>query len=426
MASQAAAVPDGCVRTRALFDDGGIYAVCVAQGPLPWRDLTSILQAHAGAPELAQRIASRAGGDSQAALVDWYAVLYVQYGNYEWIPAQWINTDGDLPGGSLQSAWHTLWKAALHNFQSKHFLRPVEVQQPIETVQRLVQTTKRRPKNVSAKFWVQRRLLWSRWDYGVQMDDVGWFSVTPEPAAKQIAQLLGPMRWPVKSPTATTPATSRGFIVDAFAGVGGNAIQFALHCCGLGAGPAACPTGAVIAMDNSSERIELLRHNARIYGIESRAMGEGVSAQQVPPLLCFAGDSLQQLQDGAVSLREMLKVDLGETAVHIGAVYLAPPWGGEFYASKTPTLSAISVQGVEATLDGCQIFWLAAQAAPTVLYYLPRQCSLESVLEELSSHGDACRPLPRAGAGQSSSLQWVSIMSHSDKVVANLLMVTWS
>jgi trimethylguanosine synthase len=42
------------------------------------------------------------------------------------------------------------------------------------------------------------------------------------------------------------------------AGVGGNAIQFAMTC------------ERVIAIDNSAEKIEMAKHNARIYGVEDR------------------------------------------------------------------------------------------------------------------------------------------------------------
>ncbi len=41
---------------------------------------------------------------------------------------------------------------------------------------------------VLTKYWVQRYALWSRYDEGVQMDDVGWYSVTPEDIARAIAR----------------------------------------------------------------------------------------------------------------------------------------------------------------------------------------------------------------------------------------------
>ena len=47
-------------------------------------------------------------------------------------------------------------------------------------------------------------------------------------------------------------------IVDAFAGVGGNAIQFALTC------------DRVIAVELSAQRLAIARHNAEVYGVADK------------------------------------------------------------------------------------------------------------------------------------------------------------
>lgn len=60
------------------------------------------------------------------------------------------------------------------------------------------------------KYWVQRYDLFLRYDEGIKMDEEGWFSVTPEQIAVRHAARCG-----------------GGVVIDAFAGVGGNAIQFA-------------------------------------------------------------------------------------------------------------------------------------------------------------------------------------------------------
>jgi trimethylguanosine synthase len=62
------------------------------------------------------------------------------------------------------------------------------------------------------KYWIQRYSLFSRFDEGVKLDEEGWFSVTPEIIAKHQASRC-----------------SHGLVIDAFTGVGGNAIQFALR-----------------------------------------------------------------------------------------------------------------------------------------------------------------------------------------------------
>ncbi|PKU84531.1 trimethylguanosine synthase [Dendrobium catenatum] len=63
------------------------------------------------------------------------------------------------------------------------------------------------------KYWRQRYSLFSRYDAGIKMDNEGWFSVTPEAIAASHA--------------AHAASSSAAVVIDCFAGVGGNAIQFA-------------------------------------------------------------------------------------------------------------------------------------------------------------------------------------------------------
>ena len=58
------------------------------------------------------------------------------------------------------------------------------------------------------KYWKQRFRLFSKFDFGIQLDRESWFSVTPEAIAYHIAERC-----------------QCDLIVDAFCGVGGNAIQ---------------------------------------------------------------------------------------------------------------------------------------------------------------------------------------------------------
>lgn len=60
------------------------------------------------------------------------------------------------------------------------------------------------------KYWLRRYSLFSRFDDGIKLDEEGLFSVTPEEIAKHQAAHCG-----------------SGTVIDAFTGVGGNAIQFA-------------------------------------------------------------------------------------------------------------------------------------------------------------------------------------------------------
>jgi len=128
------------------------------------------------------------------------------------------------------------------------------------------------------KYWNRRYKLFSRFDEGILLDEEGFWSVTPEILAKHQARRC-----------------RTGKILDAFAGCGGNAIAFANE-------------GAnVTAIDISYDRLKLLRHNARIYGI-----GE---------------EKISIIQGDFVNLAKnhRLKADI---------VFLSPPWGGPEYRSK--------------------------------------------------------------------------------------------
>jgi len=60
------------------------------------------------------------------------------------------------------------------------------------------------------KYYPKRYTLFEQFDSGIQMDTVGWFSVTPECVARYTAQRL-----------------PFDHIADFFSGVGGNSIQVA-------------------------------------------------------------------------------------------------------------------------------------------------------------------------------------------------------
>lgn len=63
------------------------------------------------------------------------------------------------------------------------------------------------------KYYSQRYRLFEKFDEGILLDEESWFSVTPERIADHIAQ-----------------RTKCRLILDAFCGVGGNAIAFAYSC----------------------------------------------------------------------------------------------------------------------------------------------------------------------------------------------------
>ncbi|KAL0021294.1 hypothetical protein WJX77_000468 [Trebouxia sp. C0004] len=130
------------------------------------------------------------------------------------------------------------------------------------------------PRNLW-KYWLQRYSLFTKFDEGILMDEEGWYSATPEVLA---AHHAGKCRCSV--------------IVDAFAGVGGNAIQFALTC------------DRVIAVELCAQRLELAKHNAEVYGVAHKI-----------DFIC--GDFLQ--------VAATLQADM---------VFLSPPWGGPAYSKS--------------------------------------------------------------------------------------------
>lgn len=91
------------------------------------------------------------------------------------------------------------------------------------------------------KYWAQRFRLFSRFNEGVCLDEEGWFSATPEKIAEHIAERC-----------------RCDLIVDAFCGIGSNAIQFA-HTC-----------ERVIAIDIDPVKIACAIRNAEIYGVADR------------------------------------------------------------------------------------------------------------------------------------------------------------
>ncbi len=134
---------------------------------------------------------------------------------------------------------------------------------PALTPRKVTAKTRRADHAGAAKFWKRRYDLWWRFDAGVLMDAgmrarcpgfcprlaqlthaayaVGWYSVTPEHIARQIAERC-----------------RSAVVIDAFAGVGGNAIQFAFTC------------ERVIAIELDPLRLACAQHNARVYGVADR------------------------------------------------------------------------------------------------------------------------------------------------------------
>ncbi|KZV66461.1 S-adenosyl-L-methionine-dependent methyltransferase [Peniophora sp. CONT] len=202
------------------------------------------------------------------------------------------------------------------------------------------------------KYFAQRTRLFSRYDEGCLLDEEGWYSVTPEAIADQIAERC-----------------RCGTVLDAFCGVGGNAIAFAKTC------------ERVIALDISPTRLALARHNAEIYGVADRI--EFILAD----FLSFA----RTLRPTGPTGQSTEYPD--STTRKIDVVFLSPPWGGPSYLAGSALPGAAvdedettaEVKHPEFTLDavapihGRELFHVARRISRNVAYFLPRNTRLEEI-----------------------------------------------
>ncbi|KAL5513729.1 TGS1 [Sanghuangporus vaninii] len=186
------------------------------------------------------------------------------------------------------------------------------------------------------KYYAQRHRYFSLYDHGCLLDEEGWYSVTPEKIAEQIAERC-------RCDT----------ILDAFCGVGGNAIAFAKTC------------HRVIAIDNSPLRLALARHNAAVYDVQDRI--EFVLAD----FLDFARAYIRR----------------PSTKRNIDVVFLSPPWGGPAYLTSSPqkeigeadTFNDSYTLRSLLPLPGDELFHLSRCVSRNVAFYLPRNVDLEEV-----------------------------------------------
>ena len=175
------------------------------------------------------------------------------------------------------------------------------------------------------KYFVQRYMLFSRYDAGVALDEEGWYSVTPEVVAQHMAERC-----------------RCDLILDAFCGVGGNAIQFAFTC------------ERVVAVDLDAARLRLARHNSRVYEVDDR---------------------IEWLQGDFFAL--------APGHMQCDVVFLSPPWGGPEYA-KEASFDLVTMMG---GLDGAAILRHALRLAPSVAYFLPRNADVAQVEALALEHG---------------------------------------
>lgn len=177
------------------------------------------------------------------------------------------------------------------------------------------------PSFVPDKYWSQRYSLFSRYDEGILMDQESWYSVTHEAVAQVIAQTCAHLN----------------YILDGFAGVGGNAIQFAER-------------SHVVAIEIDKKKADYMRKNAKVYGVQQKI--------------------------------KVIRGDFFEKAEEVGpvdAVFLSPPWGGPDY-QEAAVFSMLDMVNppLGPTLELC------AKLTRTVFLYMPRNIDPTELLELLN------------------------------------------
>ncbi|XP_060648283.1 LOW QUALITY PROTEIN: trimethylguanosine synthase-like [Drosophila nasuta] len=199
----------------------------------------------------------------------------------------------------------------LHTLQSRGITKKKD--QPKSNIPKYMENN---PKMM--RFWYKRYKLFSRYDQGIELDAVSWYSVTPEGVAEEIAQRL-----------------ACDIVVDAFCGCGGNAIQFAKTC------------RRVIAIDIDANKLEMAKHNAAIYGVADKI--EFIHAD----FLQFASS----------------------TRLRADAVFLSPPWGGTNYSREE-----YDIEKHLLPVGATKMMQYARRISENVGIYLPRSSIIKQVV----------------------------------------------
>ena len=189
------------------------------------------------------------------------------------------------------------------------------------------------------KYWLQRYSIFSLFDNGIMMDEEGWYSATPEIIAWHHASMVARTHGP-------------GCVVlDAFGGVGGNAIQLALAGC------------HVIVTELCPHRASIIKNNSRVYGVENAV-----------EVIC--GNAL-------ACAPNLLGIDV---------VLLSPPWGGPEYAHDSRFDVEFMGGNTDLSFGTLVDLVFKKMSAHSALFWLPRNSDMEQigiqVLKNASTHSE--------------------------------------
>jgi hypothetical protein len=184
-----------------------------------------------------------------------------------------------------------------------------------------------------AAYYARREFLFARYADGIRLDATGWFSVTPERIAASHARAC---------------AARSGLALDAFAGVGGDAIQLARTC------------ARVLALEIDPSRARLLQHNARVYGVGDR----------VDVVCCDFYRALRTLR--------------------ADTLFLSPPWGGPQGFRRDAPFDV--ERGLQPPLSATLALVRAHGVAARCVIFLPRNTDVRGLFALAEwARGERCR-----------------------------------
>ena len=165
-----------------------------------------------------------------------FTVRFVGYGDVEQLPADWLRATGSTAArrgarrrAPLQAQPQLTAAESAEESLYAEWLRACGLRAAPAGAATASARAGAVPGSGMRKYYAQRYRLFSRFDDGILLDEEGWYSVTPEVLAAHTAARFAACR---SAGCATGCARRRRssslVVVDGFAGVGGNAIQFAL------------------------------------------------------------------------------------------------------------------------------------------------------------------------------------------------------
>jgi trimethylguanosine synthase len=252
--------------------------------------------------------------------------------------------------------------------------------------------------DVPNKYWAQRRRLFSKFDEGIQMVDAeSWYSVTPELIARHIASRQCDRASAAPSLSSSSSSShaagtnnsnddsnkgksNKKIILDAFGGIGGNTIAFALH----------DHVDLVVCVDTDKAKLAAAANNCRVYG---------VPIQRVVFVHGDICDLLPHYKDGSLVDRSAPTDASGAVTdethgyrlggfdllpSRIDSIFLSPPWGGVDYMEHGNRHFNLDCIKVSSTVSGKDLLRLSLNAlrVPDIAMFLPRNLNGLMVAED--------------------------------------------